>query len=107
MTDGVGFDGQVNLLAEVSALVVRAREADERVAATEVTVTAEGHLFRVTIGGGGHVSDFVFTDDRYRSMAPIDLGGLIVATLEQAWARYRHEFQRASDEHFPGRSVRA
>lgn len=105
MTDDVGFDGQVNLLAEVSALVSSAREANQRVAEAEVTVTAKGYLFTVTVGNGGRVSDFAFNDDRYRTLAPIELSGLIVSTLEQARLEYQQEVQGALDEHFPGRSA--
>jgi len=41
-------------------------------------------MFTVTVGGRGEVRDITFRSDAYRSLAPAELGRLLVATVEEA-----------------------
>ncbi|GLY33790.1 YbaB/EbfC family nucleoid-associated protein [Kineosporia sp. NBRC 101731] len=47
-------------------------------------VTPKNKMFTVTVGGRGNVQDITFRATAYRSLAPAELGKLLVETIEQA-----------------------
>ncbi|GAB6901839.1 YbaB/EbfC family nucleoid-associated protein [Kineosporia succinea] len=46
--------------------------------------TPKNKMFTVTVGGRGEVQDITFRASAYRSLAPAELGKLLVETIEEA-----------------------
>ncbi len=52
--------------------------------ATTYKAMPKNKMFTVTVGGRGEVRDITFRSDAYRSLAPAELGKLLVSTIEEA-----------------------
>ncbi|MGH3664208.1 MAG: YbaB/EbfC family nucleoid-associated protein [Micromonosporaceae bacterium] len=56
----------------------------EELADSTTTVTAKNRAVEVTVDGQGEVTEITFPTKKYRSMAPAELGSLLVETLADA-----------------------
>ena len=61
-----------------------AEDIRARGAAATFKAMPKNKMFTVTVGGQGNLQDITFRADAYRSLAPAELGKLLVATIEEA-----------------------
>lgn len=98
-----------NSLEESYAELVNQREAlndmQHRLAEVGTTVTSKNRAVSVTLDGQGKVSEIKFLTSGYRSMAPTELGALLVSTIADARAAVNNQIAEILQEVMPGTVV--
>lgn len=73
-------------LAEMRAAQEEMARVQQELADVSVTSTAKGRVLAVTVDSRGDVTGIAFPTSAYRSMAPTELGALLVDTIRTARA---------------------
>lgn len=67
------------------------------------SATAPRRVVSVTVGYGGVVSDITFPTSAYKRMAPAELAGVILSTMQEAQEQARSEMADLVSPGFPSR----
>lgn len=98
-----------NSIEEAYQELARQREAlsdmQRRLNETGATATSKNRAVSVTLDGQGNVSEVKFLTGAYRSMAPAELGTLLVDTINEARASLTSQLAEVLQEVMPGSSM--
>ncbi|MCB5906110.1 YbaB/EbfC family nucleoid-associated protein [Streptomyces pinistramenti] len=91
-----GFQDQVDqMMGRLAEHRNQLMETQARLAKETVKVTSKDRAITVVMGTRSDVREIKFNGDRYRSMAPAELGRALVQLLEQARADVHEKVNRA------------
>ncbi|MFC3499558.1 YbaB/EbfC family nucleoid-associated protein [Micromonospora krabiensis] len=66
-------------------------DIDRQVSETQTTVTAKNRALTVVVDGRGDVTEVKFLTNAHRTMAPAELGNLLVETIKEARTEARRK----------------
>ncbi|MEU4677723.1 YbaB/EbfC family nucleoid-associated protein [Micromonospora sp. NPDC023737] len=74
---------------------------EQQMSGAQTTVTAKNRAVSVTVDGRGDLVEVKFPTNAYRTMAPAELGGLLVETVKSAREEARHKAMKLFESILP------
>lgn len=75
----------------------RLKSIRKKLAATNTKISSRDRMVTVTISPNGDLKKIEFNSQKFRRMAPAELGAMLVETIRQAQAETRERFLRANE----------
>jgi hypothetical protein len=88
-------------LTDLRAQQDRIRDFGAAMAARTTTVASTNRMISVTVDSGGRLTNLSFEGNRYRALAPAELGALVVGTVAEAQEQANQAAMAAMAELLP------